>query len=152
MLEELLKAVPVFLFSAVKFILGPTLGFAARLYFLTTMLCTMGGMMAVVVTFTYFGEWLRTNVFNRIFTRKKETAEVKPGRYTQYIKKYGLAGVALFTPLFLTPLGGTLLALSTGSSKERIIFYMFVSASFWSLAFTSIVYFFGREFLPEFVK
>jgi hypothetical protein len=42
--------------------------------------------------------------------------------------------------------------LGSGSSKERIIFYMFVSAAAWSLILSGVIYFFGREFLPDFVR
>ncbi len=151
MLEEILKAIPAFLFSMFKFILGPTLGYAAGLHFLTTALVTVGGMMIVVVVFTYFGEWLRAKLLTRFFKdRKKFTPNSR--RFVTVWKKYGLLGIAFLTPLVLTPLGGTLLAVSSGSSREKVIFYMFVSASMWSLIFTSVIYFIGREVLPEFVK
>jgi hypothetical protein len=55
------------------------------------------------------------------------------------------------TPIILTPIGGTLLAVSSGSPREKIVFYMFISASFWSVVISSAVYFFGNEVLPEFM-
>jgi len=48
--------------------------------------------------------------------------------------------------------GGTLLAVSSGSPKDKIIFYMFVSASFWSVAFSMAIYFFGPKVLPDFIR
>ena len=151
MAEEILKAIPVFLACMVKFILGPTLGFASRLHFLTTVLVTVGGMMTVVVAFTYFGEWIRAKVLDRLFERKK-SSPTDDTKSASMWKKYGLSGIALLTPLILTPLGGTLLAVSSGAPREKIIFYMFISAAAWSLIFTGIIYFIGREALPEFVK
>jgi hypothetical protein len=56
------------------------------------------------------------------------------------------------TPIILTPIGGTLLALSSGSPKDKIILYMFLSAVFWAVAFSVVIYFFGNEMLPDFVK
>ena len=116
MLEEFLKAIPVFLLSMFKFILGPMGGFAANLHFLTTVLVTVGGMMTVVVAFTYFGEWLRAKILHRFF---KDSKRFTPGsrKFAAVWKKYGLPGIALLTPLVLTPLGGTLLAVSSGSAK-----------------------------------
>jgi hypothetical protein len=151
MLEEVLKAIPVFLFSMVKFILGPTLGFAAGLHFFTTMFVTVGGMMTVVSVFTYFGEWLKAKVFAR-FIKNRKRFTPRSRRFVRVWKKVGMIGIALLTPVVLTPLGGTLLAVSSGSSRQKIMFYMLVSASIWSLIFTSVIYFLGKEFLPEFVK
>ena len=150
-MEELLKAIPVYLFSMLKFILGPTLGFAARLHFLTTVFVTVAGMMTMVVAFTYFGEWIRTKLLVRFLRNKKKFT---PGnrRFAGVWKKYGLVGVAFLTPLVLTPIGGTLLAVGSGAPKERIIFYMFVSAAAWSVIFSGVIYFVGGEVLPEFVK
>src|SRR6185295_4764759 len=145
-MEEFLKAIPVFLGSMVKFILGPTIGYGSHLNFLTTVFVTIAGMMTSVTIFTYFGDWIRKK-----FLRKKQDAPEKV-KYEGVWKKYGLPGIALLTPVILTPLGGTLLALSSGSSKEKIIFFMFVSASFWSLIFSTTIYFLGGEYLPSFMK
>ncbi|MBS1545558.1 MAG: hypothetical protein JST14_18110 [Bacteroidetes bacterium] len=147
MLEELLKSVPVYVFSMVKFIFGPTAGFAAGLHFVTTVLVTVAGMMTVVVALTYFGDYL-------IKTFRKQTPPKAAANNSRW-KKYGLPGIAFLTPLLLTPVGGTLLALGSGSSREKIIFFMFVSAAGWSVAFTSVVYFLGEkvlEVLPEFAR
>ena len=146
-MEEFLKAIPVFLGSMIKFILGPTIGFGAHLHFLTTVFVTIAGMMTSVTLFTYFGDWIRKKFF-----RKRNNVESDKVKYEGMWKKYGLTGIALLTPIILTPVGGTLLALSSGSPKEKIIFFMFVSAAFWSLTFSGIIYFFGGEFFPEFMK
>jgi membrane protein DedA with SNARE-associated domain len=151
MVEELIKTIPVFLLSMVKFIFGPVVGFATHLHFITTVFVTIGGMMSTVVGFTYFGDWMRKRLLQRYFkNRKKFTALNR--RMAGVWKRYGLIGIAILTPIIFTPIGGTLLAVSSGSPKERIIFYMFVSAAGWSLIFSTIVYFLGREFLPDFVK
>ena len=67
-------------------------------------------------------------------------------------KKYGLTGVAILTPLILTPIGGTILAVSAGSPKERIILFMLISAVAWAVIFTVSIYFFGHQILPDWVK
>lgn len=151
MWEEILKAIPVFFSCMLKFILGPTLGYAAGLNLLTTILTTVFGMMTVVVLFTFFGNWLKTRVFHR-WMRNQRKNEARNKRFAEIWKRYGLVGVALLTPLVLTPIGGTLLAVSSGSPKEKIIFFMFVSASVWAVIFSVTIYFFGNEVLPEFFK
>lgn len=150
-MEEFLKAIPVYLFSMLKFILGPTLGFAARLHFLTSVMVTVAGMMTMVVVFTYFGEWIKKK-FGNFFQKKQNDPHDKKGKLDMVWKKYGLTGIVILTPVILTPIGGTLLAVSSGSPKEKIIFFMFISAAAWAVILSAIIYFVGGEVLPEFVK
>jgi len=151
MWEEILKAIPVLLFTTLKFIFGPTLGYAAGLHIVTTILTTVFGMMTSVIAFTYFGEWLRAKVLQRFFKNSRKFSDSNR-RFVSIWKKYGMAGVAFLTPLLLTPIGGTLLAVSVGTPKEKIIFYMFVSAAVWSVIFSFAIYLFGNSVLPEFIK
>jgi membrane protein DedA with SNARE-associated domain len=150
MQEELLKAIPVFLSSALKFIFGPLEGYGLRLHFITTILATVGGMMTSVVIFTYFGDWLRQRFLRRLFQKKESKAPT--GKTAVLIRKYGLGGIAFLTPLFLTPIGGTILAVGLGKPKEKILLYMLISALAWAVVFTSIIYFVGHKVLPDFIK
>jgi hypothetical protein len=151
MWEEILKAIPVYVASMLKFILGPLGGYTAGLNLLTTILSTVFGMMTIVFLFTYAGNWIREKVLPRFFHKKNKFSNNNK-RFVTIWKKYGLVGVALLTPVILTPIGGTLLAVSSGSPKEKIIFYMFLSASFWAVVFSLAIYFFGHEVLPDFIK
>jgi hypothetical protein len=150
MLQEILKAIPIYLWCMLKFIFGPAGGYAVGLHPITTILTTVFGMMTVVVLLTFFGDWIRAKVFAKLPMRKVNLK--KSQKFDKILKRYGLVGVALLTPILLTPIGGTLLAVSSGSSKDKIIFYMFVSASFWSVVISMAIYIFGNEVLPEFLK
>ena len=149
--EEILRAIPVFLVSMVKFVLGPLGGPVANIHFITTVVATVAGMMTTVVVLTYFGAWFKQRVLSR-YLRKRKTFTPNNRRIVTIWKRYGLWGIAFLTPIILTPIGGTLLAVSSGSPKEKIILYMFISAVAWALIFCSVVYFIGRETLPDFVK
>jgi membrane protein DedA with SNARE-associated domain len=151
MLEEILKAIPVYLLSMVKFIFGPLAGYGAKLQLVTTILATIGGMMTAVIAFTYFGTWLRTRLLKRFFTNKK-TFSSRSRKFVVLWRKYGLVGVAVLTPLLLTPIGGTILAVSSGSPKQKIIIYMLISACFWGITLSVATYFFGHTFWPDFIK
>lgn len=151
MWEEIRKAVPVYFSSMVKFIFGPIGGYASGLELLTTILVTVAGMMTVVLLFTFAGNWIRQKIIDRLLG-KRNRFTTSNRKFVNIWKKYGLVGVAALTPLILTPIGGTILAVSSGSPKERIIFLMFVSAAIWSVLLSSIVYFFGNEFLPDYIK
>jgi membrane protein DedA with SNARE-associated domain len=150
MWEEILRAIPVYLSSMLKFILGPVGGYLAGLTLTTTILTTVAGMMTVVVAFTFFGDWLRDKIFHRFFKNSHPSDRFK--RFSNIWKKYGIVGVAILTPLLLTPIGGTLLAISLGTPKDKLIFYMFISAAVWSVTFSAAVYFFGNEIVSYFVK
>ena len=149
MLQEIIRAIPVYFSCMLKFIFGPLGGYGVGLHPVTTVLTTVSGMMTVVFLFTFFGEWIRTRILGRFKKRKVNLKRAE--RFQMIWKRYGLVGVAVLTPIILTPIGGTLLAVSSGSPREKIIFYMFVSATFWSIVISSVIYFFGNEVLPEFM-
>jgi membrane protein DedA with SNARE-associated domain len=142
MWEELARAIPVYFSSMLKFILGPVGGYLAKLNMLTTILTTVAGMMTVVIAFAFFGDLIKRFVINRYFKRKNRFSD-KNKKFVRIWRKYGLAGVAALTPLLLTPIGGALIAVGFGSPRDKLIIYMFVSASVWSVALTLLVYFLG---------
>ena len=149
MWEEILKTFTVYLWSMVKFFFGPIGGKAAGLHIITTMIITVAGMMRVVVAFTYFGEIIRERIWNRLF--RKRVSDKPPKEKSNFLKKYGLVGVAALTPILLSPIGGTLIAVSVSPNREKIIIYMFVSACIWSVILTSAVYF-GYDAVMNFVR
>lgn len=149
MFQEIFRAIPIYFSCMLKFILGPAGGYAVGLNLITTILTTVAGMMTVVFAFTFFGNWIRKNIFGKF--KKRKVNVKRAARLEKIWNRYGLMGVALLTPVILTPIGGTLLAVSSGSPKDKIIFYMFVSASFWAVVISMAIYFFGNEVLPEFL-
>ncbi len=154
MWEIIWKAASVYFSCMLKFIFGPLGGYAYGFTLLATILITVAGMMSVVLLLTFFGNWIREKIVS-IFYKKRKKFTVNSRRFVTIWKKYGLIGVAALTPIVLTPIGGTLLAVSSGSPKEKIILYMFISASVWSVIFSSALYFFGNEilkYLPDYAK
>lgn len=151
MWEELSRAIPIYFSSMVKFILGPVGGYFARLNVLTTILTTVAGMMTVVIAFAFFGDLLKKHVIYRFFKKKNRFSE-QNRKFIRVWRKYGLPGVAALTPILFTPIGGVLLAISFGSPRDKLIIYMFISASFWSVTLTLLIYLFGNSVLPEFLR
>jgi hypothetical protein len=149
MWEEILSVIGVYFAAMLKFIAGPLGGYAAGLTLLTTILTTVASMMTVVVAFSFFGDFLRGKLFNRFFVKRKKFSESNRRRITLW-RKYGMPGVAALTPILLTPIGGTLLAISFGTPREKMIVYMFVSASVWSVILSGGIYLFGTEILSQF--
>jgi hypothetical protein len=149
MWQVILKVISVYFSSMLKFVFGPLGGYAAGFSLIVTILVTVAGMMTVVFVFTFFSTWIKERVLNKIF-KKRSKFSPNNRRFVTIWKKYGLIGVAALTPILLTPIGGTLLAVSSGSPKERIIFYMFISASVWAVIFSSALYFFSGEIMKYF--
>lgn len=148
MTEEIIKVVTVFLFTMLKVFFGPTMGYAFKFHIVTTILVTIGGMMASVVLFTFFGTWLREKILNRFQKKNQKRFTPKNRKLVSLWKKYGLVGVAVLTPLLLTPIGGTILAVSFGSPKQKIILYMLVSACIFGVGMTFVIYEFGDYVMP----
>jgi hypothetical protein len=140
----------VYLSTMLKFILGPVGGYAAGLNIVVTILVTVCSMMTVVLTFAFFGDFIRKHLLRRFFNTKKFTERNR--KYVWIWRRYGLFGIALLTPILLTPIGGTLLAISFGTPKNRLILFMFVSAAAWSVVLSIVVYFFGNEFFPDLLR
>jgi hypothetical protein len=144
MLDELLKAIPVYFFSMLKFIFGPFGGYVVGLNLTTTILITVAGMMTVVVLFSYFGDFMRNKVLFRFFQRRKKFT-VRNRKFVRFWRRYGILGVAFLTPLLLTPILGTILAVSFGAPRKQLILFMFISASFWSVFLSTAIYIVGGE-------
>ncbi|UII33427.1 hypothetical protein LVD17_06275 [Fulvivirga ulvae] len=134
-----------------KFIFGPTLGYAGGFSLLSTILITITGMMSSVLLFTFLGKMLREKVLIKFFRNKKKFTK-RNRRFVVIWKKYGLPGVAFLTPLLLTPIGGTILLASFGSSKREIVVSMFLSAVFWSTVFSILIYVLGPEVISVFTN
>jgi len=151
MWEEILKAIPVYFSSMLKFIFGPIGGYAAGLNLITTILVTVGGMMTVVILFAFFGDFMRTKILLRFFPKRKKFS-AHNRKMVGIWKKYGILGVAALTPVLLTPIGGSVLAVSVGTPRNKLILYMFVSAAIWAVIFSVGIYFFGNTLFPDYLK
>lgn len=141
MWEEIIKAITlVYLPSTIKFIFGPLAGKAAGLHIITSIVCTIAGMMTSVVAFTYFGDWIRKGIFKKYLHREPKPLHER-SKIIQYFLKFEMGGIAFLTPIILTPIGGTILAVSFGAPKEKIILYMFISACMFSVIINVGVYY-----------
>lgn len=142
MLETILAYGAVFVGSMFKFIFGPVFGEGADLTIIETAIFTVLGMMATVVIISVIGEKARKSMIwgwrkdRRLFTKRNRMI-------VKLWSRFGIAGVAFCTPLFLMPMGGAIIAVSFGVSRAKIIKYMLVSAIFWAVLDTIAVAYFG---------
>lgn len=142
MLVEIIKYLSIYLLTMVKFIAGPTMGPASGLSWGETVLITIAGMMTSVLIFTSKGF---KNKLPSLFGKKRKKFSKKNRRFVVIWRKYGLFGVSFLTPIIFTPIGGSILVSYLGGGRRKIIYYMLISAVFWSLVFSTIFYFFITE-------
>lgn len=144
-LNEIVNYGAVFLGSMFKFVLGPVYGAAADLTFFETFIFSFLGMMTTVCIFTLIGDSLRQKLL-LVFRKDKKLFTPRNRKLVRIWAKYGVIGVAFLTPLFLSPIGGALLANSFGGSKKKIIGYMAISACFWGITYIVTFNVFGNIF------
>jgi uncharacterized membrane protein len=114
-----------------KFIAGPLLGSAAGYSSLEIVFITVIGMMSSVMLFTFFGLRIK-KIYQTKFSKPKKTFSSKSRKIVTIWRKYGEIGIAFFTPIILTPIGGTLILVSFGTKKRKIFSYMLISAILWA--------------------
>lgn len=132
--ESLITFFGIYLLSMLKFIAGPVLGSAAGYSIWKIILVTVSGMMTSVFIFTILGSQFKKILALRI-KKKKAVFTRKNRSIVRLWSKYGEIGIAFFSPLFLTPIGGTLILVSFGTKKRKIYFHMLWSAVFWAVVF-----------------
>ena len=137
MFSEVLKYVSVYLLSMTKFMAGPTIGVVAGMPTFWTVVMSVLGMMTSVLVFTLIGEYRGYPRITRIIDQIKKRRGVN--RYFNYFwEKVGIVGVIFLTPVFFTPIIGTILVNAMGSPRGKVIIYMFFSAVFWSITLSKI--------------
>ena len=137
MYSELLKYVSVYLLSMTKFMAGPSIGMAVGMPILGTVVISVLGMMTSVLIFSVIGEKSGYPRISKLIDYVKSKKSIND-RFMYLWKRFGVAGVTFLTPVFFTPIIGTILVVAMGSPKTKILLYMFLSAVFWSITLSKI--------------
>jgi hypothetical protein len=146
--NELKQAFGIFTLSTVKFGFGgvPWAVFAHLPFFKAVTLTTAGGVTGSIL-FANISEWALdgwTKFRTRYLPyRKNPRKNILDSKFVQTVKnKWGLAGLAFFTPIVLSIPIGTMLAVRFYNDKQKVISYMLVSIAIWDVA----LYFFYNHF------
>ncbi len=139
-MEQILKYISVYLVSMVKFIGGPLAGMSLGLSYLETVLLTVAGMMTSVLVFSYIGR--EASKWYAAYRRKyqRPVFSQRSRRVVRIWHNFGVVGVAFFTPLFLTPVFGTIVAAVFGVPRRKIFVHMLWSGSMWGFILTFVVF------------
>jgi small neutral amino acid transporter SnatA (MarC family) len=102
-------------------------------------------MMTTVCVLSILGKKARP--YFRRFSSPGHLHTPKNRRKVKLWRKYGMWGVAFLTPLVLSPIGGTLVAVSFGEKISRIIYTMLIAGFLWAIVFSVTIYTLGEEIL-----
>jgi len=137
---QIIQAITVFLLACVKFFLAIPLAAQYDFTFWQTFLLSCTGGLVGVVFFVKFSESV-LKLYFRFFPFKPNTKKKKGFIRAFAIKvarKYGLFGIALITPIFLSIPLGTFLALHFFPDKKKTLPILFASVFGWSFILTLI--------------
>jgi len=158
-LSGFLKILIVFAVSSIKFLFAPALSFGMGLNFVQTFLSTTAGGIVGVVIFFFLSRWM-LSLYAKYFTfyfhllktkiyrglNMNIPAFVPARRFTKrnrfiikIVRKYGLAGIVVLTPVLLSIPVGTFLATRYYSTNRFLLVYLSASVLFWSLFMSSAI-------------
>lgn len=145
MLEDILKLVGGLLICSVKFGVAflPTIRINGY-NFIESVLFGLGSGFIGSFAFIYAGDFLN-KLIDRVGTwlrgnrpRKAKKKFTKGMRRLVHIKsRYGLFGIAFFSPLLISIPIGAFLAVRYYRNKKKILLYMMASVAVWSVVFST---------------
>jgi hypothetical protein len=130
--ERLFKYGAVYLISMFKFVIGPTTGVLSGLTIAESALFSSMGMMTSVLVFSMGGTAVRDWWF-ATFRHDRKLFSPRNRKIVRFWLRFGLGGLAFLTPVVFSPIVGTLLAVSFGESRSRILRFMLLGSLFWGL-------------------
>lgn len=146
MISELGSYLIIYVTSMFKFIAGPVIAAAQGFNFYETVIPTILGMMTTVIFIAFLGPRLRKWWYSLFGKSKRKVFTRRNRRFVYLWRKYGEFGISFLTPVVFSPIIGTLVVVTLGGKKRKIISFMLFSASFWACA----LFFLGETFLKVF--
>ncbi len=132
MIEKIIAYLAVIAASGFKYALGPVTAIAFSLSIWETIILMIVGMMLTVILLTTLLGDIFYGFLKKTLFKSRKVFSPKTRNIVRVSNKWGLIGIAFLTPVLFSPVGGTLIAVSFGEDKRKIILYMFLSACFWA--------------------
>jgi hypothetical protein len=150
-MEEFLKILSVFITCIFVFVkLGvPTAVVLFKYNFIKVMLVTWSGGITSSIMFTYLSatiiKWIHKYRVKKGKIHKRVIFKKSNRRIIKIKQRFGLAGIAFFTPLISMPIGA-FVAEKFYRDKRKVILYLSVSVIFWSITVYLLLYLFHDAF------
>jgi hypothetical protein len=138
----------IFLLSTVKLGFGGVpAAVIAKFHFFKAVTITSAGGITGCIIFAHLSEWVLKvwNGFRLKFFPYHKPNKYMHGKLAHTIhKKWGLLGLAFFTPFILSIPIGTLLAIHFYPDKHKVLSFMLISITAWDILF----YYIYNSFFP----
>lgn len=137
--HSLWQIIFIFLLSALKFGFGGVpRQYLQNSHFLRPITITTAGGVAGAILFANISQWALENwykLMHKLFSsRRNRSITLADCKLARFIKeKWGLVGIAFFTPFILSIPIGTALAVHFYRDKQKVISYMLVSIACWDI-------------------
>jgi hypothetical protein len=146
-LHNLSQIFTVFLLSTLKFGFGgvPLAVMVDKFPFFKAITITTAGGVFSTIVFSYLSEWFleKWHGFRHKYLPYHKHKNVPESKLTKKIReKWGLYGLAFFTPFILSIPIGTLLSVHFYHDKQKVISYMITSIILWDIFFYSFYHYF----------
>lgn len=138
--HNLRQIIIVFLLSTIKFGFGgvPVAVMIDKFPLFKAVTITTAGAVTSSIVFAYISEWVlgKWHAFRKRYFPYHEHKHAPENKLAKKIReKWGLYGLAFFTPFILSIPVGTLLSVHFYHDKQKVISYMIVSIVAWDLFF-----------------
>lgn len=138
----------IFLLSVFKYGFGLFTAVNSSVGFWQSILTNLLGGAIGVWLFTYFGGYIRDVYLRWKYKNKPPKKFTRWNRFQIMLKdKFGLVGIAIFSPIILTIPVGVFLALQITSNRRKIFFFIYGGCIIWSWFFFIIDFFFDFNML-----
>jgi hypothetical protein len=147
-MNEFLKILSVFLTSAIAFgKLGmPTAVAVFKFDFFRIFIVAVSGGIFGNFVFTYLSAAIIRGIHNyrvkKNLIHRKRIFTTFNRRIVRIKQKFGLAGIAFITPMFLSTPLGAFIAERFYRNKRKVVTYLSISVVFWGLLLYVLFYFF----------
>lgn len=130
----------VFGVSMLKFLFAFPIAIKQNINLPLTVVTTSLGMMTTVGIIVLFKNPIKI-FFYKIYFNKRNKFTKTNRRIISIYQKFGLWGIAFATPPLLTPIGGTLVAVTRGESTQKILLTMFTSSIVWGIGWGAFTFY-----------
>ena len=145
---DILEILSVFGMCMLKYMLGLIFAFNFDLGFIPSVLISVAGGMTGFYVFALF-EGAIEKLLGR-FRKKKPKDKIRINRFARWLVRvrsgYGIAGIALLTPVLLQVPVGTIIAMRLTHNFHKVSLYMLGSFLLTSLILCGLYYGFRDEF------
>ena len=124
---------------------GPITAFGLGLSPVESTVLSSVGMLLTATLVAFGGERVRAPIarfLKRVFPKQFDRP-MHPG-VLRIFERYGMAGIAFITPLFLSPPGGAVAAVVFQVERKRVVSALTIAGVVWSVIYTAIIYTFAE--------